>query len=278
MIPDLVARRDDSQAPVDAHFGEIAAYWREVYADGGLQSLIYRERMNTALAWIDDLGLPAGTKVLEVGCGAGLATVELARRGFEVESTDSSRDMVAAASRLVAEAGLADRVNLVVADVHALPHDPESFTVVVALGVLPWLHSPERALGELARVLFRGGHAIVSADNRLRLNALIEPAENRLVVPLRLASRAARRAPRGVVSRLYTPARVDRMLVSAGLEPRRRATVGFGPFTVLWRPALGDRLGYRLHLWLEGLSCRRFPRLRRHGWHYVVSAQRRRPA
>jgi ubiquinone/menaquinone biosynthesis C-methylase UbiE len=264
-----------SQGPVDEHFSEGASYWLDIYNARSLQGFVYRERTRIALAWVDALGLAAGARVLEVGCGAGFATVELARRGFAVESVDSSGDMVAAASRRVEEAGLLDGVTLSVADVHALPYESESFALVIGLGVLPWLHSPELAIRELARVLVPDAHAIVTADNRLRLNMLLEPAENPLVVPLKRVWRAARSAPRGVVSHLYTPSRVDSMLASAGLEPERRATIGFGPFTFVWRPVLGNRIGFRLHFWLERLANRRAPRLRRLGWHYVVSARRR---
>src|SRR5918994_7110989 len=90
----LVPRQDLT----DAYFGERAAYWNEIYAEGGLQGLVYRKRMQAALAWIDALGLAPGSKVLEVGCGAGFATLELARPGYAVHSSDSSADMVALAS------------------------------------------------------------------------------------------------------------------------------------------------------------------------------------
>src|SRR3954467_8941380 len=99
------------QGVVDDPFGQTADYWRDVYEHEGLQGLVYRERMQAALAWVDELGLPQGSRVLEVGSGAGLATVELARRGFPVEATDSSADMAAATSRRVEEAGLRDSVS-----------------------------------------------------------------------------------------------------------------------------------------------------------------------
>src|SRR3954462_10552822 len=93
--PITPASGTQSQTVIDAHFGQTADYWRDVYEHEGLQGLVYRERMQAALAWVDELGLPQGSRVLEVGSGAGLATVELARRGFTVEATDSSAAMAA---------------------------------------------------------------------------------------------------------------------------------------------------------------------------------------
>ena len=243
-----------------------------------MQAQIYRERLRTVLSWIDELRLPPGSRVLEVGCGAGLATVELARRGYIVESTDSSAEMVELAAHQLAQAGFSGSVTVGLADVHALPHPSGSFTLALALGVLPWLHTPEGALDELARVLAPGGHLIVTADNRLRLNMLVEPVENPLVVPFKYARRIVkrlrgRRSP-GYLFRLHTPSQVDRLLTAAGLEPLRRTTIGFGPFTIFGRPVLGDRFGLILHRRLERLAEAAVPQLRRMAWHYIVAARK----
>ncbi len=269
------------QRQTDAYFGQSASYWRDVYAREGVQGLIYRQRMQAALRWVDDLRLPPGARVLEVGCGAGLATLELARRGFAVTSTDSSADMVAVASERAAAAGLGGSVDLTVADVHALPFASGTFSLVFALGVLPWLHSPQRGLEELARVLLPGGHAVITADNRLRLGLrlkapLLMVIKSRPLVPIKMAWRTWRRRASpgaGGVRQLHTPAEVDRMLLSAGLQPTRRTTVGFGPFTLLERSG-SERLGLWLHRGLGRLAWR-VPRLRGAGWHYLVCAGRR---
>ncbi len=274
MTPDTA----ELQGRTDAYFDRVAAYWRDVYADDGLQALIYRKRLRTVLGWVDELRLPPGSRVLEVGCGAGLATVELARRGYVVESTDSSAEMVELAAHQLAKAGLGGSVTVGLADVHALPHPSGSFTLALALGVLPWLHTPQGALDELARVLAPGGHLIVTADNRLRLNMIVEPVENPLVVPFKYARRLAkrlcgRRSPEHL-SHLHTPSQVDRLLTAAGLEPVRRTTIGFGPFTVLGRAVLGDRFGLILHRRLERLAETAVPQLRRTAWHHIVAARK----
>jgi len=74
--------RDEPQVAVDEHFDRRSDYWRDVYGGDSAESLAYRERMETALAWVDQLNLPAGASALDVGCGAGLMTVELAARGM----------------------------------------------------------------------------------------------------------------------------------------------------------------------------------------------------
>ncbi|MDQ3879444.1 MAG: class I SAM-dependent methyltransferase, partial [Actinomycetota bacterium] len=112
--------------------------------------------------------LPSGARVLEIGCGAGMLSVALAHRGFDVTATDSSAEMLQAA----AEAAARDRVHigLVRADALVLPVPAQTFDLVAAVGVLPWVSSPQRALAEIARVLKPGGAAVVTSDNLGRLN------------------------------------------------------------------------------------------------------------
>jgi SAM-dependent methyltransferase len=265
----------DPQSVIDRYFDEQAPYWRDVYSEEGLQGLIYRQRMAVALAWIDDIGPPSGAAVLEVGSGAGLLSVQLAERGFEVTSTDASSEMVELTSRHVERRGLSVQVR--VADVHQLSLPSAGFDLVVALGVLPWLHDPPRAVAEMARVLRPGGLLVLSADNRWRLGSLVS-GQNPLLKPLKVAYRALSPAPQqsqSVPSHLHSPSAVEGFVTSAGLSPVRRATLGFGPLELLGRPLLSEAAALRLHVRLQALSDRRAPILRNTGWHILEAARRR---
>lgn len=66
----------------------------------------------------------------------------LAERGLRVRATDAVPAMVDLARRHAVETGVSDRIELETADVHELPFDEATFDLVVALGVIPWLHSP----------------------------------------------------------------------------------------------------------------------------------------
>ena len=275
------AQGPELQRRSDALFGSASAYWRDVYDQGDLQSLIYRERMEAALRWLDDLGLPPGARILEVGCGAGLATCELAARSFRVESIDSSPEMVAMAAERLAAEGLAGAARVEAGDAHELSWDDGTFSAVLALGVLPWLHTPKLGIEEIARVLEPGGHAILTADNRLRLSLVLKGPflaviKSRPLVPLKRLWRRLRRRSAPASPALHwrhSPAEVDSMLRGAGLAPKGRTTLGFGPFPLLER--LGsERLGLRIHRALGGVAARHSSRLRGSGWHYLVIAKK----
>jgi len=266
------------QVAVDEHFDRRSDYWRDVYGGGSAESLAYRERMETALAWVDRLNLPAGASALDVGCGAGLMTVELAARGLRVTACDSSPEMVRQAQQTAESRGLAATVQFVRADAGELPFRSASVGLVVALGLIPWLPEPQRAVNEMARVVEPGGWLILTADNALRLNVLTDPSENQLLAPLRPVYRTLERwrrhgAPASARYHRHRPSQVKQMLRAAGFQPKLETTVGFGPFTFMGRHVLSDgrsiALSRRLEAWAE-----RHPRLRRHGWHFLVGAQR----
>jgi SAM-dependent methyltransferase len=109
-----------------------------------------------------DTAYPAGSLVLEAGCGVGAQTVTLATRSPEARfvSIDVSADSLAEAERRIAHAGLTN-VRFRQADVFDLPFAPESFDHVFVCFVLEHLSRPVEALLMLERLLKPGGTVTV---------------------------------------------------------------------------------------------------------------------
>jgi SAM-dependent methyltransferase len=101
---------------------------------------------------------PAGSAVLEAGCGVGAQTVTLARRSPEARFTsiDVSADSVAEAARRVRRAGLTN-VKVCQADIFGHPFEAASFDHVFVCFVLEHLGRPVEALAALGRLLRPGG-------------------------------------------------------------------------------------------------------------------------
>lgn len=109
-----------------------------------------------------DTSYPAGSRVLEAGCGVGSQTVTLARRSPQARfvSIDVSADSILEAKRRVDGAGIAN-VEFQQADIFALPFEPESFDHVFVCFVLEHLARPAEALAGFKGFLKAGGSITV---------------------------------------------------------------------------------------------------------------------
>ncbi len=105
-----------------------------------------------------------GARVLDVGCGPGIWTRELARRGYVTSAVDLTGNAVALARRSLELFELQAEVRQ--GDAEHLPFADASFDGVVSHGVIHHTPDTERCLIEIARVLRPGGRAVVSVYYR----------------------------------------------------------------------------------------------------------------
>jgi ubiquinone/menaquinone biosynthesis C-methylase UbiE len=101
-----------------------------------------------------------GRHILDVGCGTGHTTLAVARRADSVVGIDLTEEMLAQARRLATERGI-ENVHFVQGDAEAIPFADASFDAVVSRYSAHHFPHPERALGEIARVLRPGGTFLV---------------------------------------------------------------------------------------------------------------------
>ncbi|HEX2316231.1 MAG TPA: L-histidine N(alpha)-methyltransferase [Thermomonospora sp.] len=102
---------------------------------------------------------PAGSRVLEAGCGVGAQTVHLlaSSPGMHLVAVDVSGDSLAQARARVAAEAPRGRVEWHRADLFALPFEDAAFDHVFVCFVLEHLKDPVGALAGLRRVLRPGG-------------------------------------------------------------------------------------------------------------------------
>ncbi|AGB01433.1 class I SAM-dependent methyltransferase [Methanoregula formicica] len=105
-----------------------------------------------------DTRYPAGSRVLEAGCGIGAQTVILAGNspGAIITSIDISEESLRKAEQSVRQAGITN-VTFRQADIFHLPFPPASFDHIFLCFVLEHLADPEQALGRLRPLLKEGG-------------------------------------------------------------------------------------------------------------------------
>jgi DNA-binding transcriptional MerR regulator len=121
-----------------------------------------------------DTGFPAGSAVLEVGCGVGAQTLTVAERspGASLTAIDLSAESLAAARKRAYDAGLTD-IAFAQADVYTLPHADGplaagTFDHVFVCFLLEHLPRPVEALQRLRSMLKPGGTiTVIEGDHGL---------------------------------------------------------------------------------------------------------------
>ncbi|MEU2490771.1 methyltransferase domain-containing protein [Streptomyces sp. NPDC007883] len=131
-----------------------------VYTHGHHESVLRSHRWRTAANSAAYLvpELRPGTDLLDVGCGPGTITADLASLvgPGTVTAVDAAADVLEQAREAVRARGR-DNVRFAVADVHALDFPDDSFDVVHAHQVLQHVGDPVAALREMRRVCRPGG-------------------------------------------------------------------------------------------------------------------------
>jgi ubiquinone/menaquinone biosynthesis C-methylase UbiE len=132
----------------------------DVYTHGHHESVVRAHAARTAensAAFVLP-HLAPGSEVLDVGCGPGSITVDLAElvAPGEVTGLDRSEDVLEQAAELAALRGI-ENATFTSGNIYALEYDDDTFDVVHAHQVLQHLTDPVGALREMARVCRPGG-------------------------------------------------------------------------------------------------------------------------
>ena len=276
-----IARRVEEPGPTGSPFDAQAAFWNAVYHGHDVFSAIHQRRHAVALGWVERLALPPGASALDLGCGSGVMSVALAQKGFSVLAVDLAGAMIELTRRHAIEAGVEDRVVARLGDIYTAELDREAFSLVTALGLIPWLHSTSPALRRMAQVLRPDGWAVVNCDIRARLHYFLDPLYNPYLEPLRRGVRRLlqpvglrRAADNQKQTRMHGRREFDRLLASAGLARVDSYSFGFGPFSFFGRTLLPNRVGLLVDQKLQSLADGGIPCMRSVAAQYLVLARK----
>lgn len=115
------------------------------------------------------LAAQRGERILDLGCGTGQLTGEIARMGAEVTGADNSPDMIAQARHNFPE------IRFEVADARSLTFH-EEFDAVFSNAALHWVPDPNAAAASIARALKPGGRFVAELGGKGNNAAVLEAA------------------------------------------------------------------------------------------------------
>lgn len=102
----------------------------------------------------------SGNRVADLGCGSGVFTDLLSKRGYRCTGVDLSPGLIAAAKRKYSG------IEFIEGDVEKLPFPDASFDRVLLSGIVHHLPDPSRCAAEVFRILKPGGRFVAFDPNR----------------------------------------------------------------------------------------------------------------
>jgi 2-polyprenyl-6-hydroxyphenyl methylase / 3-demethylubiquinone-9 3-methyltransferase len=182
----------------------------------------------------------SGARALDVGCGGGLLSEALSRKGAKVTGIDLAPGMVEVARLHAAEAGLEVDYRVAAAEELAAS-SAQSFDVITCMEMLEHVPQPAQMLATLASLVRPGGSVFVSTLNRNLKSFLMAIVGAEYVLKL---------LPRGTheYDRLIRPSELTRWARAAGLMPRAIAGIELNPYTESCRLSRDPSVNYLVHL------------------------------
>jgi len=203
-----------------AKFGELAHRWWD--PDSEFKPLHQINPLR--LAWIDGLCPLAGLDVLDVGCGGGILTDSMARKGARALGIDLSTKPLKVAQLHAMEAGT-ENVDYREIAVEALAAErPASFDAVTCMEMLEHVPDPASVVRACADLVKPGGWVFFSTLNRNLKSFLLAIVGAEYVLKM---------LPAGTheYARFLKPAELAQFCRDAGLELQSSRGLSYNPLT-----------------------------------------------
>jgi 2-polyprenyl-6-hydroxyphenyl methylase / 3-demethylubiquinone-9 3-methyltransferase len=192
------------------------------------------------LAYVDNRAGLAGKRVLDVGCGGGLLSEAMARRGAQVTGIDLGPQTVEVAELHALESKLPVSYARESAETHAAGN-AGAYDIAVCMEMLEHVPEPDSALRALRTLVKPGGHVFVSTLNRNLKSYLLAIVGAEYV--MNLLTRGTH-----TYERFIKPSELARWARAAELTVEDVAGLAYDPFANSARQSSNVDVNYMMHL------------------------------
>jgi len=168
---------------------------------------------------IKALELKKSDRIIDLGCGDGRITIELAKRGFDVEGLDFSRNLLRIAERKAKENSLS--INFYHQDLHLLDLKHKynkAFLFFSHFGIL----DPKKVFKDINQILTIEGKFLLDCDNLFRLVTFLLRTKNEKYFFNAVDLKLYDNKPNGTSEppeRYYFYSEVAEMMIESGIRP-----------------------------------------------------------
>ncbi|MFX4228487.1 MAG: bifunctional 2-polyprenyl-6-hydroxyphenol methylase/3-demethylubiquinol 3-O-methyltransferase UbiG [Porticoccaceae bacterium] len=219
-----------------ARFNALASRWWD--PDGEFKPL---HQMNPVRAeFIEERSSVTGKKFLDVGCGGGILTEDMAQRGAEVTGIDMGEAPLSVARLHAQESGVSVDYRQITAEDLAR-EQPENFDIVSCLEMLEHVPEPQSVINACAGLARPGANLYFSTINRNPKAFLLAIVGAEYIAGL---------LPKGTheYKKFIRPSELSQCLRNAGLEVVEITGMLYNPFNGKFRLSSGDvDVNYLIH-------------------------------
>jgi 2-polyprenyl-6-hydroxyphenyl methylase/3-demethylubiquinone-9 3-methyltransferase len=178
------------------------------------------------LEWINARAPLAGKNVIDIGCGGGILSESMARKGAKVTGIDLSEKALKVADLHSLESGVAVRYKLIAAEEMAA-QEAGQYDVVTCMEMLEHVPDPLSIVRAAATLVKPGGQVFFSTLNRNPKSYLFAVIGAEYILRL---------LPRGThdYDKFITPAELSQFIRQAGLEVNGLKGMGYNPLTKIY--------------------------------------------
>lgn len=191
------------------------------------------------LDFIDKHANLAGKKVLDIGCGGGILTESMAKRGATVKGIDLGAAPLAVAKIHAKEENLEVEYQAIAAEEIA-QQEPGTYDIVTCMEMLEHVPDPAAIVSACATLVKPGGHVFFSTINRNPKSFLFAIVGAEYVLNL---------LPKGThhYEKLIRPSELDHWIRQASLQTNEIIGMSYNPLRKTYKLSSDTSVNYLVH-------------------------------